>query len=408
MPPAGISDPDRNSTTLNMHDMNLLQHYILHTSKKLSLDAKKVLVWERVIPDIAAKNTFLMHLVVALAGLDILTTDQQDEQTYTVDLRTLVEHHQKGLQGFQEKLASVEDKNAEVLFTGSILIVAFAFASLRVGNLDLLTLGPQSMSAGDSSPRTSHRYERPHVQWLRLIRGATFIVRDLWAALSLSRVRPLLLFKNANEDWQFLGESPLPSLPSWLVRSQRLSAFILGENLAVRKLQEFLDTLKTRERDVGDDLTQSSSGPSPASSWNHQPDEIFAAQDEAIAVTAQMFKRITYAVRIQPVESSSSDREMHAEMEDAAITSWPGLVPEAFVSSLDSDSGLDIPNCFSCVILAHLYLVLALPDEIWYLGKNFAAEIRKIHALVAQFGNPQLCDLMIWPMDVLGFGTESR
>ncbi|KAJ5637425.1 hypothetical protein N7490_007304 [Penicillium lividum] len=386
-----------------MHDMNLLQHYILHTSKKLSLDAKKVLVWERVIPDIAAKNTFLMHLVVALAGLDILTAVQQDEQTYTVYLRILLEHHQKGLQGFQEKLASVEDKNAEVLFTGSILIVAFAFASLRVGNLDLLTLGPQSMSAGDSSPRTSHRYDRPHVQWLRLTRGATFIVRDLWAALSFSRLRPLLLFKNANENSQFLGESPLPSSPSWLVQSPRLSAFILGEKLAVRKLQEFLDTFKTKDRDVGDDLTQSSSGPSPASSWNHQPDEIFAAQDEAIAVTVQMFKRIVYAVRMQPIESSSSDREIHAEMEDAAITSWPSLVPEAFVSSLDSDSDLDIPNCFSCVILAYLYLILALPDEIWYLGKNFAAEIKKIHELVTQFGNPQLCDLMKWPMDVLDF-----
>ncbi|KAJ6009069.1 hypothetical protein N7499_000977 [Penicillium canescens] len=107
-----------------MHDLTLLQHYILHTSKELSLNPGKALIWGRVSPDIADKNAFLMHLLIALAGVDILTTQQPNEQMHAnldaAKLQTLVEHHQMGLQGLQEQLAAVKHTNAEVLFAGSM------------------------------------------------------------------------------------------------------------------------------------------------------------------------------------------------------------------------------------------------------------------------------------------------
>jgi hypothetical protein len=400
-----------------MHDLNLLQHYILHTSKKLSLNPDKALVWERVIPDIAGKNAFLMHLLIALAGLDILTTHQPNEQMYAnsdaAKLQTLVEHHQMGLQGLQEQLATVEDANAEVLFAGSMLIVGFAFGSLRVGNLDHLTNMSQSASTEEhTSPGTPHRFDRPHIQWLQLLRGATFIVRDSWATLKLSRLRPLLLFNNANEDWKLLGPDPLPtSVPPGCVRSrsQSISAFALGASRAILRLREYLNTLKSTDCEVGDDIIQSPiSGTSPGSNGNPQLDELFAAQDQAIAIAEQMYLRIIYVLQLQRIESSSSDRDLHAEMEDAAIASWPGLVPQAFISSLDSESNLDIPIGFSFIILAHLYLLLTLPDHLWYLGKHFGMEIKTIHGLITELGDPRLSSLMAWPMNVLTLQTDTQ
>jgi hypothetical protein len=398
-----------------MHDLNLLQHYILHTSKKLSLNPDKALVWERVIPDIAGKNAFLMHLLIALAGLDILTTHHPNEQMYAnsdaAKLQTLVEHHQMGLQGLQRQLAAVEDTNAEVLFAGSMLIVGFAFGSLRVGNLDHLTNMSQFASTeGHTSPGSPHRFNRPSIQWLQLVRGATFIVRDSWATLKLSRLRPLLSFNNGNEDWKLFGLDPLPtSVPPGCVRSQSISAFALGASRAILRLKEFLNTLKSTGCEVGDNIIQSPiSGTSPGSNGNPQLDELFAAQYKAIAVAEQMYLRIIYVLQLQPIESSSSDRDLHAEMEDAAIASWPGLVPQAFISSLDSESNLDTPIGFSFIILAHLYLLLTLPDHLWYLGKPFGTEIKKIHGLITELGDSRLSSLMTWPMNVLTLQPDTQ
>lgn len=81
VPDARTPNHDVDTNSLNMHDLNLLQHYMLHTSKNMSLNSRKNLVWERVIPEIAAKNAFLMHLLLALASLDLFTTQTHDERT---------------------------------------------------------------------------------------------------------------------------------------------------------------------------------------------------------------------------------------------------------------------------------------------------------------------------------------
>ena len=176
LPDARTPNPDLDSSSLNLHDLNLLQHYILCTSENMSLSPRKSLVWERVIPKIAAKNAFLMHLLLALAGLDLLRTQSHDRRMHltsdSAELRALVEHHQNGLKGLQEELLSNEETNAEVLFAGSMLIVGFAFGSLRVGNLDILSRTSQVLSGREHTiSDISHPTDRPHVQWLRLVRG---------------------------------------------------------------------------------------------------------------------------------------------------------------------------------------------------------------------------------------------
>ncbi|KAJ5803436.1 uncharacterized protein N7503_005886 [Penicillium pulvis] len=370
------------------------------------------MVWERVIPEIAANNPFLMHLLLALAGLDILTTRKPDQRTAmtsdAIKLQSLVEHHQKGLQGLQEKLTSIEETSAEVLFAGSMLIVGFAFGSLRIENLDLSTQTSQ-VSRENISPDSPHRFEGPRIEWLRLVRGVSSIARHSWKTLKLGRLRPLLMFNNANEDWKLLGpDHVLSAVSPRYIRSENLSAFSLGAPQAISSLRGFLGTLKATLLEVGGGLgTSQISGSSPESDEIQQLGDVFEAQNQAIDVAEQMYMRVIYVLELQRIEASSSDRDVQGEIEDAAITSWPHLVPEIFISSLDSNNGPEILTGLSFTILAHLYLLLTLLGDLWYLGKNFGVEITKINALVAGLGDSNLSKLMEWPVDVAGFSSNA-
>ncbi|XHF96687.1 hypothetical protein AWENTII_000307 [Aspergillus wentii] len=392
-------DPDPNGEareSWTMHDMNLLQHYILRTSKKMSFSPGKILVWECIIPDIAAKDTFLMHLLLALAGLDILTSNDSRRRniSHTTELHALVEHHQKGLQGLQEKLATGGDANAEAAFAGSMLIVAFAFASLGISSLCV-------------EPQISQPLEKPQIHWMRLVRGITSIAQQFWVALKLSRLRPLLQYNNANEDWKLLGSEP-PTAPLRSIQSQSLSAFALGARQAISNLRGFLSTLRATVTS-GDYNTAPSptSSTSPGSNGNPDPDQLFTAQDHAITVAEDLYMRILYVLHLHRIEPSPSHHDIQAEMEDAAISSWPHLVSDAFISSLDADHSPDIPTGFSFAILAHLYLLLTLLDGLWYLRGNFRIEIKKANALVAELDSPELAGLMAWVMDVVGLQVDT-
>ncbi|KAJ5934274.1 hypothetical protein N7466_003821 [Penicillium verhagenii] len=406
------ANPELSSSDLNMQDLNLLQHYILHTSKNISLNPRKTLIWERVIPEMAANDTFLMHLLLALAGLDILTAKKPGQHvpmsSDSITLRALVEHHQKGLRGLQEKFHSIET-SGEALFAGSMLIVGFAFGSLRDGNLNVSTRLLQESSTEYNSPGPLICPGKPGIEWLRLVRGVTSLAAHSWKTLKLSRLRPLLIFNNANEDWKLLDPDHVPTtVPPGLMRSASLSEFSRGAPQAISELRGFLSALKATMLGVDNDLHPSPiSGTSSAFDETSQLRDLFEAQSQAIDVIEKMYLRIKYVLQLQQIEACPTYREVQAEIEDAAIASWPTLVPEIFISSLDSsDDRPDIPVGFSFVVLTHLYLLLTLLDDLWYLGENFGAEIKKINSLVTDIGNPELSKLMEWPMDVVRLQAE--
>lgn len=84
------------------------------------------------------------------------------------------------------------------------------------------------------------------------------------------------------------------------------------------------------------------------------------------------------------------------------------LFPETFLSSLHPSNIPDMSTGLSFAILAHLYLLFALLEDLWYFGENFGIEIKKIHTLLAKFGSPELSELMAWPMNVVSLRTDTR
>ncbi|RJE19582.1 hypothetical protein PHISCL_08072 [Aspergillus sclerotialis] len=405
--PLSFNLPSRRSTGangssshLNMTDLKLMQHYILHTSKRMSFKPTRSFAWERVVPDIVTANEFLMHLLLALAGLDYFTHDQHSQQLLNTsmnnptksrdldpaNLQAIIEHHQLGLEGLRRALDGATEANVETLTAGSMLIVAFAFASLRVRDFDL------SDVCG---------VRRPRIDWLHLVRGASSVVRQNWASLIRGRLRHLLLFNYVNDDWKLCqGELESASTPP-VVHSKRLSAFAAGARRAIYNLREFSNALTINQNFPRHSANSTSS---PSSEQNQQPSvkHIYEEHTRAIDVVEDMYMRILHVLHFARIEPQSpSDHDVLSDVEDTAATSWPILLSQEFLSSLDSYESFGVVEGTSFTILAHLHLTLALLENIWYLGPSIDREIEKINSLILTLGNDDLFRLMQWPMEVI-------
>jgi hypothetical protein len=92
------------------------------------------------------------------------------------------------------------------------------------------------------------------------------------------------------------------------------------------------------------------------------------------------------------------DSDIQANLEEAAVQSWPSLVPDDFIALVDIDEPVNLVWGLSLVILAHYYVVNTLMD-CWFLA-SFKEEILKIQTAVSILHNAQLSQLMMWPVKV--------
>lgn len=189
------------------------------------------------------------------------------------------------------------------------------------------------------------------------------------------------------------------------VRSRSLLTFLSGAPSAISRLRELVCAIQAETNSSCDDIPRSSTSASTPGS-SAEPQQTFSAQNHAIGVFEEMYLRIKFVLQLQKIESSPSDREVQAEMEEAAITSWPHMILDTFISSLEPEKSLDAPQGVSFIILAHLYLLLTLLDDLWFLGENFDIEITKVNALVVSLDNEVLSKAMEWPMNVIGLSKE--
>jgi hypothetical protein len=115
-----------------MDNLLSMQFFHLYTAQGMSLNPKRSMVWRRVIPDLAASHPYLMHLLLALGGMHMITeqTTQRRGERPAVDLLVVMDHYQRGLQGYREEVARISNANAEAVYAGSLFLVAFVYASL--------------------------------------------------------------------------------------------------------------------------------------------------------------------------------------------------------------------------------------------------------------------------------------
>jgi hypothetical protein len=110
-----------------------------------------------------------------------------------------------------------------------------------------------------------------------------------------------------------------------------------------------------------------------------------------------MYMRTLYVVRFSD-EGRESPHDVQADLEEAAIMSWPEFLPGGF---LDTLAGGEACSTLSYVILAYFHLLVSLLESFWYVKGGFDGEIMKIKALVDASGEGELISLMHWPVSVI-------
>ncbi|OOF90095.1 hypothetical protein ASPCADRAFT_179729 [Aspergillus carbonarius ITEM 5010] len=391
-----------------MADMRLLTRFIMRTSRAMSLEARRSQAWEHIIPDMVLKKEYLMHLVLALAGEHFLyeahlpgvINDSQSallpggtHQTQ-LEYHRMIQHHQKGLEGFRQALSDISPATAEYVFCGAILIVANAFASLSVREHDLTNLG---LSNGDD-------HQGPHIDWLHLVRGLTSVVGDHWYILKLGRLRSFLFYTYGTDDWK----QAVPGMyPPRLHHAPRVySVFAQGASQAISMLRSFATTLPTNNK------TTTTTTTTPNQRSIHHPDDDHSSEiDEqypydhlnALDKLEIIYMRILYALQFSRSERHCPlSLDIQIDIEESAVTSWPQMVSSVFIAGLQpSEPPFTTAKTFSYIILAHFYTVSVLFKDIWYLNSGFRHEIKRICCLVNELESHELGALMAWPMAVV-------
>jgi hypothetical protein len=335
-----------------------------------------------------------MHLLLALGGMHMIkqkadAVETSVEYSDTVDLEIIMVHHQRGLEGFREEVSRISPSNAESVFTGSLLLVAFAFAFLRVQGLHPLTGATEEMSGAIPTPSLTN--DTPRLNWLYLNRGVNSVIGDQWYVLKNSRLRAILTLSHTDDYWEDSSSYAPPRLSRC---PPRLLKFAEGARQAVASIKASLDALGPPLDDLSSCSGTPTSQPSPSTTLDRALD----AHHETIRILDSVYLRILSVLRCAATEDST-DKEIQVDLEEAAILSWPCSIPSAFLASLERSDRNSLYG-HSLVILAHLYLVNTLVDT-WYMRGSFEGEILKINALIGSLNGDQLSTIMIWPNEVL-------
>ncbi|KAL5041089.1 hypothetical protein BDW71DRAFT_192483 [Aspergillus fruticulosus] len=381
---------------LAMDDLRLMQFYHLYTAPQMSLDDKRRIVWQRVVPILAAKHNYLMHLLLAVGGVHMIATqelenDTQGPETDTVGLRVIMEHYQRGLRGFREAVSQIAQLNSEAIYAGSLLLVAFTYASFQLSELDR-----QSVNEGLLLDFVSESQDGNvlHFRWLHLIRGVSSVICDQWGALKASRLRPLLLHFHGDEYWKDLPFAP--SLTRLSRCSPRLLAFAQGSGQAIANLKAIWAAIQPPCADNPSVVDSPSSLPSSTTL-----DGSLNEQLRAIGFLDMIYSRINCALQCSTGEQGyPNDLDIQTNLEEAAVLSWPTMLTSDFIALLEMTNRTNPVWRHSLVILAHFYVINTLVDR-WYLKGSFEREISKIFELIAVANDAKLAPLMRWPLEIV-------
>ncbi|PYI20675.1 hypothetical protein BO99DRAFT_381884 [Aspergillus violaceofuscus CBS 115571] len=403
---------------INLADLRLLSRFMMHTSRGMTLNTTRKYVWEQVIPDMATKKEYLMHLLLALSGEHVLyqahvaestvlgIEDSQaslaacSQQELQLEYHRIIQHHQKGLEGFRQALFDISPATAEYVFCGALLIVAIAFASISTRNQDC-TAGLGFGQAEDD--------QNPYIDWLHLVRGLTSIVEGHWFTLKRGRLRTMLFYTHANDDWKaavpVISSSQFPRLK---YAPKVFHVFAQGACQALQMIRTFAGTLSPSQEattSIDGDIFGKPQHPQ----HDHEQDE-HPQYDHLHAIDRleEIYMRILYTLQFSHSKRDfPASLDIQNDIEDSAVNSWPTMLSARFFDSLKTSTRdhLGTAEGFSYTILAHFYLVSILFQDVWYLNSGFRSEIQKIIRLVSRLENEALNGLLTWPMAVI---SESR
>lgn len=177
-----VGAPSTVADTFGLNDLGLLHHWTVCTSLGIFRAPSLKHLWQTVFPQIGLQYPFVMHAIMALAALHIA---HKDSSKRGASITKAANHHNQGLQGFQNAVKCISKENSEALFVWSTLNVLYVFAiSNPLHNVEshASSHSPSDLLLG--------------VEWIPMMRGIAAVVRPAHDHLRLGKLNVFLSLGN--------------------------------------------------------------------------------------------------------------------------------------------------------------------------------------------------------------------
>ncbi|KAJ9134135.1 hypothetical protein NKR23_g10366 [Pleurostoma richardsiae] len=109
---------------LSVRDLELLHHFLVHTSSSLADDYEAQVLWQVTVPKLGFSHSFLLHNLLALSALHLATMDPERRDSHIARAEF---HHIEGLRGLTTMMACLDGENAGIVGLSASLVCFYSF-----------------------------------------------------------------------------------------------------------------------------------------------------------------------------------------------------------------------------------------------------------------------------------------
>ena len=172
-------DNSRGSKRFDVLDLDLIQHYSTRTYMTMSSRLATHVVWRDTIFAEALRHDFLLHGLMATSALHKATMQSRTSDTYAEYSKVALAHQNAALAGYIPAVSKPNQDNGIALFSVSLLLTIWAFASKRLPEgLNSVKL---ELSQGENSPGLTLPLHSPTADFIEIImilRGIYAVIRE--------------------------------------------------------------------------------------------------------------------------------------------------------------------------------------------------------------------------------------
>lgn len=159
-------------------DLELIQHYSTRTYMTMSSRLATHAVWRDTIFAEALRHDYLLHALMATAALHKATLQLKSSDAYAEYSKVALAHQNAALAGFIPEVSKPNRENGIAIFSVSLLLTIWAFASKRLPEgLNKVKL---NFGRGESSPGVSLPVNSPTSDFIEVI----MILRGIYAVIN--------------------------------------------------------------------------------------------------------------------------------------------------------------------------------------------------------------------------------
>ncbi|KAF5010642.1 hypothetical protein FDECE_3208 [Fusarium decemcellulare] len=223
------------TTTFVLDDLALLHHWTVSASLDIVKSSGGDYYWQMVFPRIAFSHAFVMRGILSLAALHLAYKQPADRRRLVL---IAAHHHNMALQGFQEGISQMSDRNSDALFVCTSLNILYIFG----------VLGPLH-----DDPAADRKSRVLGAEWIPMIRGVDAVLKPVYDRVRLGPLSPLLGLGNWDEldpDHQQVAEDThFRSIQGVWARSSDGRVYDKALYL-LRKCNAYMRQFKTMDPDV--------------------------------------------------------------------------------------------------------------------------------------------------------------